>query len=237
MSPDLEVARDSHPAADADAGHRDTTRRAIVNGIAAAVLGGGAWALIVALADLEVGYVAWGVGGLIGYTMTKATDRRGPGIALIAAGLAAAGLLFGKILIVQRVVAPALAEELGSDSLGAARAAAWELRDAGAFPSPVQAQLDAMGPSDTLSDALWEEMVTAGAAHVANLPAAERDSFAAAYASVVQSNVGLMQMLMWQFSGWDLLWFGLALSTAWGMLKKPLEQTPVAADPDVTTGA
>lgn len=230
MSQDLEVPPSSGTAFPDDVGPADTGRRAILNGIAAAIIGGAVWALIVAVADYELGYVAWGVGGLIGYTMTKATVRRGTRMAMIAAGLAAAGLLFGKVLIVQRVMMPALAEELQSDSLAVARAAAWQLQEDGAFPEPLQARLNALAPNDTTPDALWDEMVAAGAVHAAGLPAAERDSLAATYAAVVQANVGMLQLLRWQFSGWDLLWFGLAVSTAWGMLKKPLEEVPAGLD-------
>ncbi len=166
---------DPHFAADpTSAPPPDTGRRAIVNGAAAAVLGGGAWALIVAVTNYEVGYVAWGVGGLVGYTMAKATTRRGRPMAMIAAALAAAGLLLGKAVIVQRVIMPQIDQEIGGDSLGAARAAAWELGDASAFPAPLQERIDALGPNDTLPDALWEEMVAAGATHLETLSPAGR---------------------------------------------------------------
>jgi hypothetical protein len=225
MSPDREVTPDPLQAPD------DGARRAILKGVGAAILGGAAWALIVALTNMEVGYVAWGIGGLVGFTMTKATKVRGTRMALAAASLAVAGLLIGKLLIMQYVTVPAVAEELRADTLGPARAAAWELEADSALPTAVQAQLDALAPEDTVPDALWEEMVAAGASHLARMPAAERDSYATAYAAAVQSSIGVRQMLLWQFSPWDLLWLFLAVSTAWSMLVKPVEPAPAAADP------
>lgn len=213
----------------------DTGRRAIINGAAAAILGGGAWALVVAVTNYELGYVAWGVGGLVGYTMTRATARRGRSMALIAAGLAAMGLLVGKAFIVQRVILPQIADEVQGDSLGAARAAAWQLREAAAFPAPLQERLDALAPEDTLSDALWEEMVVAGSAHLETLGPAQRDSLAGLWASTIQSSYGFLQVLGWQFSGWDLLWFGFAISTAWRMLAAPSKASAMGDDPAPAT--
>ena len=225
MSLHDEVESGALPAAD------DGTRRAILKGAAAAILGGAAWALIVGLTNTEVGWVAWGVGGLIGFQMARATDRRGTRMASIAAGLAVAGLLVGKLLILQYVTTPAFTAELRADSTGAAGAAAHALRADSAFPAALQARLDALPLGDTLPDALWSDMVAAGAEHLARLPADERDSYSTAYVDLVRSSIGLPQMFLWQFTAWDLLWFGLAVTTAWGMLRKPAEQAPAPADP------
>ncbi len=226
---------DPQSAPEEELAEQGSARRTIMNGAAAAILGGGAWALVVAITNYELGYVAWGVGGLVGYAMSRATETRGRSMALVAAGLAAVGLLVGKAFIVHRVIMPAIADDIQSDSLGPARAAAWHLREAGAFPAALQARLDALAPEDTLPDALWEEMVAAGSAHVATLAPAQRDSFASAWASAVGSTYSFLQVLRWQFSGWDLLWFGLAVSTAWRMLAAPMNGRGTVEDPAAAT--
>ncbi|HEU5170611.1 MAG TPA: hypothetical protein VFU46_08730 [Gemmatimonadales bacterium] len=204
-----------------DARATDTGSLALLAGGGVALLGGAVWAIIVGITEYEVGYVAWAIGGLVGVAMTRTTIERGRRMGVFAALFAAAGLAFGKLLIVQFVAGPAFERELGADSVAAARAAAWQLRQARRFPDSIQAALDGLGESDTLPDALWDRMIAAGRAHVATLPEAERSKLTARYVSSVRASVGLWQELTWQLSGWDLLWFGLAVSTAWGMLVRP----------------
>lgn len=198
----------------------------ILAGAVAGVLGGGGWALIVALTDLEVGWVAWGIGGLIGLAMTRTTAHRSIQLATIAAVIAGLSLLIGKVLIQQFVTRPALERSLQESPYAVASAAAWRLREQSAFPPELQARVDAVTGTDTLPDALWEEMVAAGQAHAATLTVEERGELATAYVTTVQAQITPWQQLGWGFSPWDLLWFGLAVSTAWGMLKPT---APVAA--------
>jgi len=125
--------------------------RAVVVGAIAAFLGGGVWAAVVILANLELGWAAWGIGALVGASMAKVTTARGQTIGLIAALLAAAGLIAGKTLTVTVGTRPGLAKDIRSDSLWIAEAAAYQLRSSKTFPAPVQSQLDQMAESDTLS--------------------------------------------------------------------------------------
>jgi hypothetical protein len=198
----------------------------ILAGAGAGVLGGAGWALIVALTDLEVGWVAWGIGGLIGFAMTRTTAQRSIQLATIAAVIAILSLLIGKVLIQQFVTRPAFGRSLRESPQAVASAAAWRLREQESFPPELQARLDALAEADTLPDALWEEMVAAGQVHAATLTEADRAELATAYVESVQAQVTPWQQLRWGFSLWDLLWFGLAVSTAWGMLKPT---APVAA--------
>ncbi len=62
---------------------------ALLAGAIAALIGGAVWAALVAFANLEVGYVAWGIGLLVGVAMAMVTQTRGRGMAMLAAGLAA----------------------------------------------------------------------------------------------------------------------------------------------------
>lgn len=208
----------------------DTGNKALIHGGIAALVGGAIWAGIVVVTNTEVGYVAWGIGAFIGYAMSHATVRRGWQMAFTAALFAVVGLAFGKVLIVEFSLRPAVVEELAADPLGPARAAAWQLRESGGFPDSIQAQLDAMGPADTLSDALWEEMVSASAASIAIFSADQRDTLSAMYAEVVSSSIGFTDLFLSQLSGWDLLWVALALSTAWRMLNRDPARDPVALD-------
>jgi len=195
---------------------------ALLAGGSAALLGGAAWALIVGATDTEVGYVAWGVGWFVGFAMVRFTAQRGRILGGLAAVFAAVGLVFGKILILQFISGPAFDRHLQSDPSGMAKAAAWELRQAHSFPAAIQTQIDALGENDTLPDALWEQMMVAGEAEVTRRSPAEQADLGRAYIARVKGNVGFWQQLSWHLSPWDLLWFGLAISTAWSMLARPL---------------
>ena len=63
-----QVAGMSAPPAPATAPEpSDSLLRAIAAGLVAAVAGGVAWALIVKTSDYEVGFIAWGIGFLVGH--------------------------------------------------------------------------------------------------------------------------------------------------------------------------
>ena len=71
----------------------------IAAGLAAAVAGGVAWALIVKSTDYEVGILAWAIGFVVGTAAVFGT-RGGTGrrLQLVAVGLALVGILLGKYL-------------------------------------------------------------------------------------------------------------------------------------------
>jgi hypothetical protein len=193
---------------------------ALIGGLVASLIGGAIWAGIVIVATLEIGWAAWGVGALVGLAMARLTPTRGHAIATLAALIAAIGLVAGKALIVAFGTPSAITKDIKADSAWMAQATLHELRTKSALPGPIQQKLDALSFSDTLPDALWAEMLTAGATHAATLGEPDRDRIAAAYASVLIERMGFMGLLQSQSGPWDLLWFGLAITTAWRMMAR-----------------
>jgi hypothetical protein len=192
--------------------------RAILAGAAAAVLGGAIWAFIAVAADLEVGWIAWGIGLLVGFAMTRVTDKRGTTMAGIAAALSAVGLIAGKLFIVQALASGQWVEEIESTPELMTQAAAYELRTTDGWSDSVLAELDLMSETDTLSDQLWETMIVEATAHAEATSPEQRMQMAQAFAEAVIGEVGLVERVQSQLSLFDLLWFGLALTTAWRML-------------------
>jgi hypothetical protein len=209
----------------------DDLIRPILFGGAAALAGGAIWAAIVGITNFEVGWVAWGIGGLVGLAMRKATSLRNTTIAAIAAGLAILGLLAGKVMIQVFVTRPAFEQALREDDNAVASVLAWNMREEKEFEPALQARLDALGENDTLPDALWEEMTAAANVEAEGLTEEERNEMKEHYVSSVLADVGPWQQLGWGFSLYDLLWFALAISTAWRMLREeaPSEPQPVSA--------
>jgi hypothetical protein len=72
---------------------------AIAAGLAAAILGGLVWGLIVKITDYEVGIVAWGIGFVAGTAVVFATrGGKGRNLQVIAVLSALLGVLLGKYL-------------------------------------------------------------------------------------------------------------------------------------------
>lgn len=205
------------------------TGSAVFAGIAAALAAGAAWATIVAVTGYEVGYVAWGVGLLVGFAMAKLTAVRGKSIAVTAAVLSALGLIVGKALIIGFAAKPAIAKEIANDNETLAQAAIHHMRETRTFPAPIQNELAALGENDSVPDALWARMETAAHDRANRATPAERDAMATAYAGAVMMALGPVGMLSAQMSVFDLLWFFLAISTAWRMLRGPKEEAAAGA--------
>lgn len=86
-------------------------------GLAAAVVGGVAWALIVKSTDYEVGILAWAIGFIVGTAAVFAT-RGGTGrqLQVVAVVLALTGILLGKYLgyaLILQEEAQTFGEEIG----------------------------------------------------------------------------------------------------------------------------
>ena len=79
--------------------------RAVAAGLVAAIVGGVAWALIVKASDYEVGFVAWGIGFLVGTAVVFATrGAKSRRLQIVAVALALVGILIGKYLSFALVV-------------------------------------------------------------------------------------------------------------------------------------
>lgn len=88
--------------------------RAIVAAVVAAILGGVVWGLIVKWSDYEVGFVAWGIGFLVGIAVLGATrGARGPVFQVVAVAGALLGILLGKYLSFAWVLQAVAREETG----------------------------------------------------------------------------------------------------------------------------
>jgi hypothetical protein len=84
---------------------------ALVGAVAGGALGAFIWALVACLTGFEIGYVAWGVGGLVGFGC-YALGGRGQTAAITAAGLALASILVGKALTIQQILSSTCMRQL-----------------------------------------------------------------------------------------------------------------------------
>jgi hypothetical protein len=93
---------------------------AILAGVAAAVIGGGVWALIGILTNLAIGYVAIGVGWLAGMAVVIGAGRKkGQVLQIVAVLCAVLGLVIGKYFIVVHAIKNFVLEEHGQEAADA----------------------------------------------------------------------------------------------------------------------
>ena len=208
-------ARDAHDERSLDDGNASL---ALAIGLVAALAAGGAWALIVLTTGYEIGWVAWGVGLVVGLVMGRLTAARSTGLAAAAAGIAAVGLLVGKLLISTFSVG-AVTDAVLEDEEYLTQVTIYHMIEERSFNEGTLADYDAVQEGDTLSDALWDQMVAQARTRVATMTDEERATVASGFAESAIGSMGLSDRIMNQMSGWDLLWFFLAVSTAFGMMK------------------
>lgn len=82
---------------------------AILGAIAGAVLGAIVWAGIAVFTGYEIGWIAWGVGGAVGFG-AHAMEGRGVTSGIVCAVLAALAILGGKMMVVHHFVNEELAQ-------------------------------------------------------------------------------------------------------------------------------
>lgn len=207
------------------------TALAFAIGLAAAVAAGGLWALLVIATNMEIGYAAWGVGGLVGFAMSRVTVQRTSNLAYGAAALAIIGLVCGKAFIFASSTNDIAAEFNASDEwLGSA--VAWQMYAERSLDAAILTELDAAEErGDTLSNELWTRMQEQAALRIAGMTPEERESVSRAAAETVVASMGLVGGIRAQLSAFDLLWILLAVGTAYRMLAPP-KLEPVPHDED-----
>lgn len=203
---------------------------AIAAGLVAALAAGAIWAAIVRVTNFEVGYVAWGVGVVIGVAMSRVTAQRGKTLAAMAAGMAVLGLLAGKAFIFGMSAGP-IAEDILGDTASLEGAMAWQMYEARELDPATLDSVDArFAARDTISDALWGQMLDQSAARLQAMDGEQKAGVARVAARNTLQRMGLMNGVMAQFSAFDLLWMFLAVGTAYRiMAQAKTEDAPVEA--------
>jgi hypothetical protein len=151
--------------------------------------------------------------------MAHTTARRDTMAAGSAAALALVGLLIARVLIGEFVMGASALDEVLTDDELMAQAATVDLQFSSGFSDEVQVMYDAIPDGDTISDALWTDMVAEGARHLETLSPEERELMAAQFTGFAFAEIGLVGRVTAQMGPFDLLWAFLAVSTAWGMMK------------------
>ncbi len=89
----------------------------LLGGAVAAVLGGVAWGLVVTRINFEIGYMAWGLGWLAGFSVVLfARGKKGTALQLIAVVASVAGITVGKYIMFAEAMRQVVLERLGAET-------------------------------------------------------------------------------------------------------------------------
>jgi len=213
----------------------------ILGGLAGGLVGAGIWAGIAYMTDYEIGWIAWGVGALVGFgvralgssemaTFDRATRqrvvRRVPAMAPALAGLVAAiiamgAVMAGKYATIHLVLSDMLAAPEAADTemilSGVADEIVMEREEAGRhvqFPPGMDYE-SASKQADYPPD-IWKEAQVRWASLSPDQQAAwlqERGERVRAVMGAM-GGAGGIALLMSSLGVFDILWFGLAGWTA-----------------------
>lgn len=202
----------------------------------AALLGAGVWAAICALTYYEIGWIAWGIGGLIGLGAV-ATGGRGQTLAVACGGLALASIFVGKLLAsqfildneLQKGVAQNVTQEVYNERQVDARD--FVALDPQPDPEKLKDYLVQHGFSEglTVEDVSDQEVANFLAEIAPDLkdfaarqPSLEewRDEFVAKF----KEEISLVDVVVEDLGLFDLLFVFLGVSTAFGMVMRATQQ-------------
>lgn len=206
----------------------------------AVLLGAILWAVVACVTGYECGIIAWGIGVLAGLGLTKFIDARGVGIGLLACLFAFLGILMGKFFIANWYIIPRLKQEVhkfepgqehiaelmeNSDTMFSV--ACLQLADNGEFEEALAWRVIAVHYSGELPSEDKQEIEAARQESLQllnNWSDSEKEAAVQAqYAKLVgkitdfmvKTKIGLLIAFIATFSLWDLLWFPIALSSAY----------------------
>jgi hypothetical protein len=100
IQPDLEIGEAQIKAAIAKLHAQQNLPMAVIAGVSAALIGAILWAIITVVTKFQIGYMAVGVGFLVGYAIRTFGKGLSPLYGVIGASLALIGCLLGNLLSV-----------------------------------------------------------------------------------------------------------------------------------------
>lgn len=184
-------------------------------GGATAMVCGAVWAIIAIWANAEIGWVAWGVGGVVGLVVVSTAKKASAANGVSAAGLAAVGLLLGKFLIVQWGAPAGIASDVLANDEEFRKVVVWYSAKNGNIQGEAMPETPAEDAPDEQWDQWGREVAQLIEAKLPLLTTDEKGNIAHSYAKAVLASYSVQEKIRSQLSFFDLLWFGLAVFTAW----------------------
>jgi hypothetical protein len=178
------------------------------------------WALVAYVTHYEIGWVAWGVGALVGLAVAKSAHEPSASLGATAAALAVASLTLGKVLILEFALPPILRGELLKDRQATAAMFLIDMGIHRSFSPELQAALEGIHDRkdavslDERAD-LQGRMAAEAMARASAATPTERERVVRVNAEGILTEMGFFGTLAKLFGLWDFVWIGLAISSAY----------------------
>ena len=205
----------------------------------AALLGAAAWGLLAIYADLQHGFLAWGIGGLVGFAVVKGGGY-GKQQAILAAVLAVLAIGVGRYIIYKKVcwdyTAVTLAEGDQHIDTWQKEAEAWRALGDNATDEQVEAfaiknDYDVEDAADfrTNHAPRLESFFSDKPTRTADLSEDERDILRMRMLSMMSDTFPFTAYLQRDFHLVDILFAALGLATAFGIVQRRTDELRAAA--------
>lgn len=220
-------------------------QRALLGGLVGGVIGAVIWASVAYFTQYEIGWIAWAVGGLVGYGVAwgnRGVDHSSTSAGVLAVGITLLALAAGKYLAVQasfpgdeelvelllgegpdqEYLISVLADEVVRQHEVAGRVVDWP---AGVDPAMASTRIEYPPAIWAEAEATWTGMSEGERGdHRAEVVEGARENIRAQL-PLIRADI-MEGAFLGSFGAMDLLFFGLAIVTAWGLAsgKKKTEE-------------
>ena len=197
---------------------------AILGGLVGGAIGAAVWTAIAVFANIEFGWIAWGIGALVGFGVALGSGREGGSLyAAIAVAIAVLSIAGGKyasvvvsvnqfiaeegpVEITEEVLITFVCDELLDDADAKREPITWD------DGSPVMGGYS----SSDYPEALWQQATDLWASYTPQYQSEFSDWIKAQEQSAYEQYSSQLRedAFKHSFSFWDILWFGLAIFTA-----------------------
>lgn len=189
----------------------------IVLGFLAAVAAAAAWAAVAIFTHYEIGWLAWGVGALVGAACLVGAKVASTQLGVVAVAIAIFSLLIAKLMIFQWAAPAELRNEVLNNPAMMQQAAQLHLMATGGYPPELLKEAEEM-PEDSPQ---WPELQTKFEAvateKLAAMTQEEKQAAAQVMTDLVLAQVSATERVQAMLSPMDALWSILAIVSAWGI--------------------
>lgn len=221
----------------------------VMLGLAAGAAGAVAWAVVVYLTNYEVGWIAWGVGAFVGYAVAYGNadrHRSAPAAGTLAVAITVLSIVAGKYAAVQTLmpsddeIVAMFAERFEEEEFVVSYVADEVVRELEAAGESVEWP-DGVDPQNAASQSdypaeVWAQAQVRWAGWTEDEQATFREGQRTEYTSRVRESLPELRAsfsaggFAGSFSPMDLIFFGLAMVTAWGVGSGKKSKEQVASE-------
>lgn len=192
----------------------------VLAGILVAIPAAAGWAVIAYTTHYEIGWVAWGLGALIGFVVGKTAREPGPH-GMTAAAIAVGALILAKVLILEFALPSIIEQEVLKNREATAAMFLVDMGEHRTFSDQLLAEAEqSRGSGDARAGALASQMAREARERANSASPDERQRVVHRHVSALLQEAGFFSMLGRLFSLFDVLWIFLAVGSAFRIANK-----------------